>query len=442
MPRKEEGCKDPGKEFFAMEEPRSYAGREPGEPPRRRSTSDTPRRRAASGERRRQNGGPGEQPPRRSGGRRRRRGGSVAAAGAVLYVVAVIGVSVFLAAVGWICAGDVLALNKTPHSAEVVLPQEFFTQREVTVKGEDGKPDTTRTEYVADIGKVAKCLKEEGFIEYKPVFKLFCAVTKAKTKMAPGTYQLNTDMDYRALISALGVKSGSKAEISVTIPEGYSVEQIFTLLEEKGVASVKDLNDMAANHDYKFEFLEDIPLGDPKRLEGYLFPDTYRFYINENPLYAINKMLVNFSQMVSKEQREELKEEGKSLRDIITIASMIEKETDGTDQAMISSVIYNRLNHPNADTNGYLQIDATLVYINGGNQPTEADKTIDSPYNTYLYAGLPAGPISNPGSEAIWAAMNPKSSDYYYYALGTDGLHHYSRTYHEHQAFLNSLPKE
>lgn len=413
-----------------MEEPRRSA----------QDRSGAPRRSSEPGQRAAPTGENGQR--RRQSGRRRRRRGGLAAAGAALYVVIVIGVSILLAAVGWICAGDVLALNKAPLSAEVVLPPDYFTQREVTVPGENGAPDSTRTVFEADIGKVASLLKEKGFIEYRPVFKLFCTMTKAKNKMAPGTYQLNTDMDYRALISALGSKSGSKAEISVTIPEGYSVEQIFQLLEEKGVASVADLNDMAANHDYKFEFLEGIPLGDPKRLEGYLFPDTYRFYINENPLYAINKMLVNFSVMVTKEQREALKEEGKSLRDIITIASLIEKETDGTDQAMIASVIYNRLNHPNSGTNGYLQIDATLVYINGGNQPTEADKAIDSPYNTYLYAGLPAGPISNPGSAAIWAAMNPKDSDYYYYALGTDGLHHYSRTYNEHQAFLNSLPKE
>lgn len=423
-----------------MEEPRHDTGRSGGETPRRRSAPGEPSRRASASRGGTQRGG--EASRRSTPSRKRRRRGGAVAAGAALYVVIVIGVSVLLATVGWICAGDVLALNKSPMSAEVVLPPDYFTEREVTVEGEDGKPDTTKTVYEADVGKVASLLKEKGFIEYQPVFKLFCTMTKAKTKMAPGTYQLNTDMDYRALISAMGSKSASKAEISVTIPEGFSVEQIFALLEEKGVATVADLNDMAANHDYKFEFLEGIPLGDPKRLEGYLFPDTYRFYINENPLYAINKMLVNFSVMVTKEQREELAAEGKSLRDILTIASMIEKETDGTDQAMIASVIYNRLNHPNAGTNGYLQIDATLVYINGGNQPTEADKAIDSPYNTYLYAGLPAGPISNPGSAAIWAAMNPKESDYYYYALGTDGLHHYSRTYNEHQAFLNSLPKE
>ena len=405
-----------------MSEPRSSVSRTEGELPRRRS------------------GAEGESKSSAKRKRRRRRG--LAAAGAALYVVAVIGVSVLLAAVGWICATDVLALNKPALTAEVVLPPDYFTEKEVTVKGEDGAADTTETVLEADMNKVASLLKEKGFIEYTPVFKFFSVMTKAKTKLVPGTYQLNTDMDYRALISALGVKSGSKAEITVTIPEGYSVEQIFTLLEEKGVATMADLNDMAAHHDYKFEFLEGIPLGNPKRLEGYLFPDTYRFYINENPLYAINKMLSNFADMVSKDTRDELKEEGKSLRDIIIVASMIEKETDGTDQAVISSVIYNRLSHPEKETAGLLQIDATLVYINGGNQPTEEDKFIDSPYNTYLYAGLPEGPIANPGSAAIWAAMNPQNSDYYYYALGTDGLHHFSRTYREHRAFLDSLPKD
>lgn len=379
-------------------------------------------------------------PPRR----RRRRSNSVAAASAVLYVVAVIGVSVLLAAVAWICAGDVLALNKQPHTAVVTLPAEAFTAKEITVetKNADGeKVKESKTIYEADIGQVANILKDNGLIEFKPLFKLFAGFTGAKTKMSAGTYELNTDMDYRAIISSMSAGSASRSEISVTIPEGYTVDQIFQLLEEKGVATVSELSETAANHDYQFDFLEGIPLGDPKRLEGYLFPDTYRFFIGEDPLYAINKMLVNFTVMVPRETREELASNGQSLSDIITVASLIEKETDGTDQALIASVIYNRLENPSV-TNGMLQIDATLAYLNGGKVPTEADKAIDSPYNTYLYRGLPPGPIANPGSEAIWAAMNPKSTNYYYYALGTDGLHHYSRTYQEHQSFLATLPKD
>ena len=129
---------------------------------------------------------------------------------------------------------------------------------------------------------------------------------------------------------------------------------------------------------------------------------------------------------------------GYSIHDIITIASMIEKETDGEDQATISSVIYNRLKNTSGGTNGYLQIDATLVYINGGKVPTEADREIDSPYNTYLYQGLPAGPISNPGMVSIYAAIHPESTSYYYYVLNPEtNRHDFSRTYSEHQAKVN-----
>ncbi len=383
------------------------------------------------------------QRPRRSSGRSRRSRSSRRAANWVLYAAVVLGVSVLLAAVAWVLAGDVLALNKTPHTAVVTLPAEIFTDVETTVETTTAEGQTveeTRTVKRADMGEVASILKENDLIEFKTLFRLFASFTGSGKKIVPGTYELNTDMDYRAIISSMSAGSASRTEISVTIPEGYSVDQIFALLEEKGVATVSDLRETAADHDYQFDFLEGVPLGDYHRLEGYLFPDTYRFYIGEDPLYAINKMLVNFTNMVPRETRDQLAEEGRDLHELITVASLIEKETDGTDQALIASVIYNRLNNPSV-TNGYLQIDATLAYINGGRVPVEEDKSIDSPYNTYLYTGLPPGPIANPGSEAIWAAMNPKSSDYYYYALGTDGLHHYSRTYSEHQAFLNSLPK-
>lgn len=388
----------------------------------------------------------GQNTQRRSAPRkRRRRSAGRTAAAAALYVVSVIGISVVLAAFAWICAEDVLALNKDAHSATVILEEEYFTEREtntVTVKNADGTEEkTSKTVTRADMSYVADKLKEEGLIEHKWLFKLFSAFTGGAEKIAAGTYELNTDLDYRALISGMSSGSASRAVISVTIPEGRTVEQIFQLLEDRGVSTVEKLNDMAANHDYKFEFLADIPLGNANRLEGYLFPDTYEFYIGEDPLYAINKMLVNFSNQVTMDTRNELKEEGKSLYEILTIASMIEKETDGTDQALIASVIYNRLNNPGASTVGYLQIDATLAYINGGNVPTDADKSIDSPYNTYLYKGLPAGPICNPGSSAIWAAMNPKSTGYYYYALDENGTHHFSKTYAEHQAFLASLSK-
>ena len=150
---------------------------------------------------------------RRPARRRRRSTGAVMGLAAI-YVIMVIGVSILLACVGWIAANDVLALNKEAKEATV------------TITKEDSFDD------------VAKLLEKEGLIEYKSLFKFFASITGGKDKVAPGTYTLNTDMDYRALLSGMSINSSTKAEVTVTIPEGYSLSQIFKLLEDKGVSTV------------------------------------------------------------------------------------------------------------------------------------------------------------------------------------------------------------
>ena len=346
--------------------------------------------------------------------RRRRRSAGAAVGFAALYALGVIGVSILLACIGWIAANDVLALNKPEK--EVVI----------TISSDDSFND------------VVDMLEEEGLIEYKFLFKLFASFTNGKDKVTMGTYTLNTDMDYRALLSGMSITSSTRAEISVTIPEGYTLSQIFQLLEEKGVATVEDLNQTAAEHDYAFSFLQDIPLGEATRLEGFLYPDTYNFYTPHDPVYAINKLLVNFDARYTDEMRQQVADSGYTIQEILTIASMIERETDGTDRAKIASVIYNRLNNPDAGTVGFLQIDATLTYINGGEVPTAADREIDSPYNTYKYKGLPPGPIANPGLESIMAALEPEDTSYFYYVLGDDEKHHFFNTYDEMQSFMTT----
>ena len=346
--------------------------------------------------------------------RPRRRSTGTVMGFALLYVVAVIGVSVLLACVGWIAANDVLALNKT--------------EKEVTVT-------ITKEDSFSD---VVDMLKEEGLIEYKLLFRLFASFTGYKDVVSPGTYTLDTDMDYRALLSGMSANSATRGTVEVTIPEGYSLSQIFQLLEDRGVSETEDLMEVAAEHDYAFSFLQDIPLGDASRLEGFLYPDTYEFNTPHSALYAINKMLVNFDAKFTDEMRQQTQEMGYTVQEILTIASLIERETDGSDRAKIASVIYNRLNNPNAGTQGYLQIDATLYYINGGKVPTEADKSIDSPYNTYKYKGLPPGPIANPGLESIKAALDPEDTSYYYYTLGDDKTHHFFKTYEEMQRFMST----
>ena len=346
--------------------------------------------------------------------KRKRRSAARTAALVLLYVAAVIGASILLACIGWTAAGDVLALNKPEKSITFTI-------------GVD-----------EDFDSVVDRLEKEGMIEYKFLFKLFAAFTNKKDVIAAGSYTLNTDMDYRALLAGMSANSANRAEVKVAIPEGYSIDQIFTLLEEKGVSTVAKLRDAAANHDYAFSFLQDIPLGDYRRLEGYLMPATYDFYTNHDPVYAINKLLVHFDSQVRDDFREKAAATQYSLREILTIASLIERETTGEDRADISAVIHNRLENPDAGTQGYLQVDATLVYINGGREPTEADKSIDSPYNTYMYKGLPPTPIANPGMESIVAAMNPSDSKDFYYALGDDDAHHFFRTYDQLQKFINS----
>ena len=357
-----------------------------------------------------------EEPERRPAPQRRRRNKRSPLSNSMLYIVMVCAVSIVLAAVGWSLANDMLALNKDKVTATIVVDDEN------------------------DFGSVVDQLKDNDIIKYKGLFRLFSALSGGSDKIAQGSYLVDTDMDYRAILNILGSGSSSRVEVSVTIQEGLTVRQIFELLEKEGVSTVEKLNDMAANHDYAFSFLEDIPLGDPNRLEGYLFPDTYNFYMGEDPKYVINKMLVNFDSKVDDSVRQKIADKGYTIQELLTVASMIEKETDGTDRTTIASVIYNRLNNPGAGTTGHLNIDATIQYVlPEGEIVSEEDYyTVESPYNTYLNKGLPPGPIANPGLESIMAALNPESTNYYYYALGDDGVHHFFTSYSEHQAFLNS----
>lgn len=356
---------------------------------------------------------------------------------ALIYVLVVVGVSFVLAVVGWKCACDMFSLDKDGTEVQLTITQDMITTKEVTA--DDG---TVSEEEYADMSEVADLLKDNGLIRYKSLFLLFSQFSHASEKITPGTYQLNSDMDYSALVNNLSSNSDSRATIDLMIPEGLTLEETFQLLEDNGVANVDDLEETAATHDYAFDWLEDIPLGDASRLEGYLFPDTYTFYLGEDPLYVINKMLVNFDEKLTEDMRTQIADSGYTIHDIVILASIIEKETDGSDQADIASVLYNRLETD--ATGGYLQMDSTIQYLLDERKETltEEDLAIDSPYNTYLYPGLPAGPISNPGMEAIYAAINPNDTDYVYFLTGADGTTQFFSSYDEFAAARDALAAE
>ena len=209
-------------------------------------------------------------------------------------------------------------------------------------------------------------------------------------------------MDYRALISAMHNASGSMNTdtVRVTIPEGYTVKQIIALLAKNGVNTEEALTEAAETATFDYSYIDNSS-EDISRLEGYLFPDTYDFYLNEKPASALGRLIKNFNSKLDDDLLDRAEERGYDLKDIITIASLIEKETDGTDQTKIASVIYNRLegSGDKQGTYGLLQIDASLLYALPDHEGsiTEADKQTDSPYNSISMPGLPPTPIANPG---------------------------------------------
>jgi UPF0755 protein len=274
-------------------------------------------------------------------------------------------------------------------------------------------------------------------IKYKFLFKLYADFSDAGEKIKSGTYNLNMNYDYRMLVDSMTERGGKRATVDVTIPEGFTLSQIFERFEENRVCASDELWETAANNYFDYDFLKDVPLGEKYRLEGFLFPDSYTFYIGDTPERAISKMLDNFGKKVTAEMRARAGELGYSLREILTIASMIEKEASApSDRPLVASVIYNRLGSPEFPK---LEIDATIYYameITGKMFSVD----IDNPYNTRVYPGLPPGPIANPGLDSIKAALTPADSEYYFYALGKgeERKHEFFTNYDAFLEFVNS----
>lgn len=375
-----------------------------------------------AGQVRRERPAPSRPSPQRPRKRRRRRRRMHPLLFLLLHLIFVALASALLGCAGWLLFSDFCSFNRsgtTPVETVVEISSE----------------DTVDT--------VAGKLKAAGLIEYPWFFKLYANITNAEEKIGMGSHALNTDMDYHALVLGMRSAAGNMTAetVQVTIPEGYTVAQTIAVLAKNGVNTEAALTEAAQTADFDYDFI-DNESEDISRLEGYLFPDTYEFYVNEKPDNALNRLIKNFNSKLDDELLAAWEAKGYDLRKIVTIASLIERETDGTDQARIASVIYNRLDGPGskAGTNGLLQVDASLLYGLPGHEGaiTQEDLEADTPYNLYKYPGLPPTPIANPGLTAIEAALQPEETGYYYYALGKDGRHHYFETYNEHVNFVGS----
>lgn len=348
-----------------------------------------------------------EPAPRRRRRRKKRRRG-MGCLGALLYVLVILGVSLLLSTIAIFSANDVFALVKED------------AERTFTVE-----TDTL-------LGDLADDLESYGIINYSPLFQLFIRVTHDNTTIHTGTYTLNPSFDYQQIIRVLQRRESSTVEIEVSIPEGYTNAQIKERLVEMGVCAEADVDEYLNGYNYKHDYLQSRLPASEGWLEGYLFPDTYKFNAN-NAKMTLNKMLNNFKSKYDEAIQQGAESLGRSQHEIVTIASLLEREAKADDEfARIAGVIYNRLGNPDFPR---LEIDATLLYALGEHKErlTDADKEVDSPYNTYKIQGLPPGPICNPGYTALYAATHPEEHDYYYYVAMPDGTHLFAHSYEEHQ---------
>ncbi len=355
-----------------------------------------------------------------------------------VWIVLVVAIGAATGQFVWACAADVLAFGREETLVTITITEE----------------DTLDT--------IADKLHATGLIEYPNLFKLYGQISNADKKITAGIYELNTLYDYHALVLMMSSTS-NRVTINVTIPEGFTCSQIFALLEEKGVCAAADLEAASMGELGDFWFLEGVTRDNKYSLEGFLYPDTYNFYVGDNATRVLNTILDNFAYRFDETYMEKLEALNTELaakmaayglsqdyidshkltvKEIVIIASMIEKESAHVkDNATMASVIYNRLCNPAAFP--YLQIEAPLVYITGNAELTEEDRLLDSPYNTYVTEGLIPGAICNPGKNSLTAAVRPETSGFCYYAFDpASNRHQFFETEAEYKAFLSTLEEE
>ena len=355
---------------------------------------------------------------------------------AIIYMTLVLVVSVLLAYGLILVANDVFAFVKSDVAVEVVIPEN------------------------ATVDDITDILAENEIIEYPWLFRMYTKFQnvdglddEGNSIFLPGTYTVSPMKNYMQLLTAFQ-KQYTRETVWVTIPEGSTCEEIITILvDEHGIASRKEFVSAINDYDYDLEFLEGLDglEGRYYRLEGYLFPDTYQFYVDSTAETVIYRMLLNFESKLSyigdDYCTERLAELGMTLDEVVTMASMIEKEVKyAVDYDQVASVFYNRMrdraNFPRLDS------DATTVYaimMETGERPETlgaAELAFENPYNTRFAKGMPPGAIANPGYDALYCAFYPAKTNYYYFVADGSGYNMYARTSAGHEANKAEIRKE
>ena len=364
---------------------------------------------------------------------------------AVIYIVVIIAVSVGL---------SVFVINTANDVFKFVVDEKIVT--------------VEIPEY-ASIEDVADALYDSGAIKYKWAFNFWSGLKDSGAEFIPGTYEVSTTLNYDYLRASFK-KSTKRTELRITIPEGYTVDEIIELLIDSGIGNVGESEekrkiyvdafvDVINNHAFDYRFLEGLQVTEDRiyRLEGYLFPDTYNFYAEygsaedsdteaarKTAVSVVSKLLDNFDSKFVDEYYDRCTDLGMTVDQAMILASMVEKETRYADElGYVSSVFHNRLKYSGSFP--YLNSDATIMYAiaheTGSRLDTMTgeDTSYDTPYNTYTHRGLPPGPIANPGLNAIKYALYPNDTNYFYFVSDSAGRTLFATTEAEHLANINAV---
>ena len=315
------------------------------------------------------------------------------------------------------CVSDILAIDRDSTEIRVILEQNSKTKDVISLLG--------RKKLIYSSGF---CKAVSGFLGYE-----------ADDIFPAGTYYLSPDMGLEGMLKEIMSAGATEETVTLTFPEGFTIDQIVERLSQNGVASenalYKALNDDSLYEE--FDFLNSITDKNERyrALEGYMFPDTYEFYIDENPISVFRRFLDNFSKKWEADFAPLMENSSYSIDEIITVASILEKEAKDAEQMpLIASILYNRLN---SSSFPWINCDSTGKYIEAQKARLEEEGTYIKymkVYDTYQQNGLPIGPICNPGVSAISAAISPDNTDYYYFLHDKDGKIYTARTESEHYA--------
>lgn len=347
----------------------------------------------------------------------------------IFVIVTAVALSIAIIAIG----NDVYAFVKSDAVVEVTIPEN------------------------ATIEDIADILASEKVIKYPSVFCIYAQLKKDNGKFVAGTYSVSPSMDYEDLIYTFKEKA-STGTVRIMIPEGYTTDEIIDLFISYGIGvkgvvnSREDYIKVINEYDFDYWFIDELEANGYSedryyRLDGYLFPDTYEFYLESTPEAVISKLLRRFNQIYTDLYKERAEQLGLTTDEVITLASLIEKEAKyAADRKTVSSVFHNRLKNPYGFPK--LQSDATIMYAihhdtgERKNELTGSDTDYPSAYNTYTNDGLPPGPIANSSLYSIRCALYPSDTTYYYFISDSSGNIIAASTLQEHQKNINKYLKK